>query len=223
MSDVTTTPEEVTPLVEVSLETPTETPTSDEPEITEQDLQDLIDRIMVDAPESPQADSIPTSPQFAGEKDPLTETIEQLDKLVDQTVALEQEKNEVVAQVTTLEEQVNTLQTQVDYVDTIYAKLVQVMWPDLIDKITDGELADVPQYLIPWKMDAVLADKILWPLVQAHLEGRGINIPKFLGEIVASKKAAFPSITSAPEPTPTQVAPKESLMAEVTRLSNLWF
>lgn len=72
-------------------------------------------------------------------------------------------------------------------------------------------------------MDAVLADKILGPLVQARLEGRDINIPKFLGEIVASKKAALPAITSEPEPTPTKVAPKESLMAEVSRLSNLGF
>lgn len=127
MSDVTTTPEEVTPLVEATPETPQETPTSDEPEITEQDLQDLIDRIMVDTPESPQEDSIPTSPQFAGEKDPLTETIEQLDKLVDQTVALEQEKNEVVAQVTTLEEQVNTLQSKIDFVDTAYERISQVI------------------------------------------------------------------------------------------------
>jgi len=69
-------------------------------------------------------------------------------------------------------------------------------------------------------MDKLLSDKILGPLVQAHLEERAINIPKFLGEIVASKKAALPNITSQPEPTPTKVNPRDSVTSEIARISN---
>jgi len=135
MSDVIPTPGEVTPPVvepvvphaEDTPPAPAEpiAPSTDEPEITEKDLQDLIDRIMVDppTPEPP----IPTSPQFAGEKDPLTETVEQLDKLVDQTVALEQEKDAAITKATTLEETVNTLQSKVDFVDTAFARISDVI------------------------------------------------------------------------------------------------
>ena len=72
-----------------------------------------------------------------------------MDQLVDQTVALEQEKTEALTKVTTLEEQINELTTKVDFVDTAFARISDVIGEDLATQIAKGELTDVPKYLIP--------------------------------------------------------------------------
>lgn len=231
MSDVTPTPEEVTPPVADPVVPPPEEPTppattdTEDPVITDEDLQALVDKVSAEV--ITQEEPVPTSPQFAWEKDPLAETIAELDTLVDKTVALEQEKEAdkatFTAQVTDLQTQVSTLQSKVDFVDTAFERIASTIWVDLATQIAKGELTDVPKYLIPWNMDKVLSDKILWPLVQARLEGRDINIPKFLGEIVASKKAALPNITSEPAPTPTKPTQNADIASEIARLSNQWF
>lgn len=69
MSDVTPTPEEVTPPVADLVVTPPEEPTpqatpdTEEPVITDEDLQALVDKVSAEV--ITQEEPVPTSPQFA--------------------------------------------------------------------------------------------------------------------------------------------------------------
>lgn len=146
-------------VIETTTETTHEEPTEDTiPEMSDEDLQSLVDSILNSEGVEP---PVATEPQFFTQEkqdkviNELVVINELIGKQAEMEVAIEQEKAETIKKLEEVQAIADAKQEEIDVVNTLYTNIETVLTPEIAKALATNDTENIPAYLIKEKRELV--------------------------------------------------------------------